>query len=54
MLADILRKKPTEIDAINGAIVRQAQSLGIKTPVNALLVDLVKTIESNYTQEVKA
>ena len=52
MLADVLRKKPTEIDAINGAIVRQAQSLGIKTPVNAFLVDLVKTIESNYAQEV--
>ncbi len=54
MLADVLRKKPTEIDAINGAIVRQAQSLGIKTPVNALLVDLIKTIESSYAQEVGA
>jgi 2-dehydropantoate 2-reductase len=52
MLADVMRKKPTEIDAINGAIVRHAQSLGVKTPVNALLVDLVKTIESSYADEV--
>lgn len=52
MLSDVLNKKPTEIDAINGAILRQAQSLGVKTPVNAFLVDLIKTIENSYRQEV--
>ncbi len=52
MLADVLNKKKTEIDFLNGAIVRQGESLGIKTPVNALLVDLVKTIESSYPLEV--
>ncbi|MFH1199210.1 MAG: 2-dehydropantoate 2-reductase [Candidatus Omnitrophota bacterium] len=45
MLQDILKKKRTEIDFINGVIVRQGQELGIATPVNSLLVDLVKTIE---------
>jgi len=48
MLQDILRKKRTEIDFINGVIVRQAQELGIPSPVNSILVDLVKTIESSY------
>ncbi|MCX5703814.1 MAG: 2-dehydropantoate 2-reductase, partial [Candidatus Omnitrophica bacterium] len=48
MLQDVLRKKRTEIDFINGVIVRQAQELGIATPVNSLLVDLVKTIEASY------
>ena len=48
MLQDVLRKKRTEIDFINGVIVRQAQELGIPVPVNALLVDLVKTIEATY------
>lgn len=48
MLQDVLRKKRTEIDFINGVIVRQAQELGIPAPVNALLVDLVKTIEASY------
>lgn len=48
MLQDVLRKKRTEIDFINGVIVRQAQELGIPVPVNSLLVDLVKTIESSY------
>ena len=48
MLQDVLRKKRTEIDFINGVIVRQGQELGIAVPVNAILVDLVKTIEASY------
>ena len=48
MLQDVLRKKRTEIDFINGVIVRQAQELGIPTPVNSALVALVKTIEATY------
>ena len=48
MLQDVLRNKRTEIDFINGVIVRQGQEMGIPTPVNSLLVDLVKTIESSY------
>jgi 2-dehydropantoate 2-reductase len=48
MLQDVLKKKMTEIDYINGAIVRQGQSLGISTPVNSMLLDLVKSIESSY------
>lgn len=48
MLQDVLRKKRTEIDFINGVIVRLGQELGIPVPTNAILVDLVKTIESSY------
>lgn len=48
MLQDVLKKKRTEIDFINGVIVRQGQELGIAVPVNAMLVDLVKTIEASY------
>ncbi len=53
MLQDVLRKKRTEIDFINGVIVRQAQGLGIAVPVNTMLVDLVKTIEASYDLTVK-
>lgn len=52
MLQDVLRKKRTEIDFINGVIVRQGQELGIPTPVNSLLLDLVKTIETSYNLAV--
>ncbi len=48
MLQDVLKKKHTEIDFINGVVVRQGQELGIAVPTNAMLVDLVKTIESSY------
>ena len=48
MLQDVLKKKRTEIDFINGVIVRLGQELGIAVPTNKLLLDLIKTIESSY------
>ena len=53
MLQDVLNKKRTEIDFINGAIVRQGKALGIATPVNEILTNLVKTIEMSYDKVVK-
>jgi len=52
MLMDVLAQKKTEADAINGAIVRYGESLNVKTPVNAMLFDMVKAIESNYARRV--
>ncbi|MFH1128692.1 MAG: 2-dehydropantoate 2-reductase [Candidatus Omnitrophota bacterium] len=48
MLQDILRKKRTEIDFINGVVVRTGQEIGVPVPVNSLLVDLIKTIETSH------
>ncbi len=48
MLQDVLKKRRTEIDYINGAIVRQAKSLNIPSPTNVILADLIKSIESAY------
>lgn len=52
MLQDVLKKRRTEIDFINGAVVRHAQGLGIPSPVNAVLANLVKAIESSYELQV--
>jgi 2-dehydropantoate 2-reductase len=52
MLQDCLKQKKTEIDFINGVVVRLAQSLGIPTPVNKVLYELVKTIESSYDKRL--
>ncbi|MCX5700182.1 MAG: 2-dehydropantoate 2-reductase [Candidatus Omnitrophica bacterium] len=49
MLQDVLRKRRTEIDFINGVIVRLAQELNIPAPINSMLLDLVKTIEAGYS-----
>ena len=46
MLQDILAKRKTEIDSINGAVVREADKLDMQLPVNATVYRMVKTIES--------
>ncbi|MDP3804788.1 MAG: 2-dehydropantoate 2-reductase [Candidatus Omnitrophota bacterium] len=48
MLQDVLNKRRTEIEFINGAIIRQGKALGIPTPVNEVLANLVRTIETSY------
>jgi 2-dehydropantoate 2-reductase len=45
MLQDILNHRKTEIDMINGAIVREGRKLGIVTPINLALTNLIKFIE---------
>jgi 2-dehydropantoate 2-reductase len=48
MLQDVQQQRPTEIDAINGAVVDHGHRLQIPVPVNELLVSMVKEIEANY------
>ncbi len=48
MLQDVMHQRPTEIDAINGAVVAAGEQLGIATPVNRELVRQIKVIEAAY------
>jgi 2-dehydropantoate 2-reductase len=50
MLQDVLKTKLTEIDFINGAIVREGRALGIPTPVNLTLTSLVQVIQKTYQE----
>jgi 2-dehydropantoate 2-reductase len=45
---DLDYKRRTEIDAINGAVVREAKSLGISVPFNQMISDLIKVIEKTF------
>lgn len=45
---DMARRKPTEIDHLNGYVVRKGAELGIPTPVNRALLAIVKLLESTY------
>jgi 2-dehydropantoate 2-reductase len=45
MLQDFDRKRPSEIDFMNGAIVREAAKLGIPVPVNTTITRLIKAFE---------
>lgn len=44
MLQDVLAGRVTEIENINGAVVEQAQALGLDVPVTRTLRDLVRLI----------
>lgn len=48
MLQDVRKKRLTEIDAINGAVVAEAARLGIPAPINRELVREIKEIEKRY------
>jgi 2-dehydropantoate 2-reductase len=47
---DIARKKRSEIDHLNGFVVREGQRLSVATPVNQTLHALVKLIESEFSE----
>jgi 2-dehydropantoate 2-reductase len=47
---DLARRKPTEIDHLNGFVVRKGEALGVPTPVNRTLLALVKLLERNASR----
>src|SRR6266540_1140803 len=53
MLQDAMRGSPTEIDTINGAVVREGQRLGVPTPVNRLLAALVRALDATAAVRVR-
>ena len=53
MCQDIHNRRKTEIDAINGTIVREGRALGIPTPVNETMMHLVRVITNHYEDQWK-
>jgi len=52
MLQDVLGARITEIQAINGATVREGIKFGIPTPVNLTLTCLVEGIQGTYHERI--
>jgi len=50
MLQDFDRKRQSEIDFINGAIVREAEALGLEAPVNRAVTRLVRIHDALHRQ----
>jgi 2-dehydropantoate 2-reductase len=46
MLQDLRKQKKTEIDFINGAIIKEGKNLGIKTPINQALTNFIHAFEN--------
>lgn len=49
MLQDALARRPTEVDFLNGALVRCGESAGVGTPLNAAVLALVNGLERSWT-----
>jgi 2-dehydropantoate 2-reductase len=48
MLQSILWGKPTEIDYLNGEFVKLGKKMGVSTPYNAKVVELVREVERTH------
>jgi 2-dehydropantoate 2-reductase len=53
IMQDLERGMPTEIDFINGAVVREGEKYGVATPVNRTLVAGIKGLEFAFNKELK-
>ena len=48
MLEDVEARRPTEVDHITGALVREAERLGVPVPMQAAMYRLVKAREASW------
>ncbi|TML72279.1 MAG: ketopantoate reductase family protein [Actinobacteria bacterium] len=49
MLEDVNAERPTEVESINGALVREAERLGVEIPLQRSLYALVRAREASYS-----
>lgn len=51
MLQDVLARRPTEVDFMNGAIVRWGGQTGVPTPLNKAMLALIKGLEHSWEED---
>ena len=51
MLTDVLNERDTEIDALNGGIAQLGKELGVATPLNAAMAEIIKGLEYSWRKE---
>ncbi|HEY2209486.1 MAG TPA: 2-dehydropantoate 2-reductase, partial [Gaiellaceae bacterium] len=50
MLEDVKARRPTELESINGALVREAEQRGVPVPLQTAVYRLVKAREASYSE----
>lgn len=50
MLQDVLARRPTEIAALNGGIVRFGEETGVATPLNRAIQALIEGLEQSWSR----
>jgi 2-dehydropantoate 2-reductase len=48
MLEDVLARRPTEIEFITGALVREATRVGVAVPLSTAMYRLVRAREASW------
>lgn len=51
MLQDVLARRPTEITALNGGIVRFGEQTGVATPLNRAIQALIEGLQHSWTRK---
>jgi 2-dehydropantoate 2-reductase len=54
MLQDVLARRATEIEALNGGIVRFGREHGVPTPLNEAIAALITGVEHSWTSQPEA
>jgi 2-dehydropantoate 2-reductase len=49
MLEDVEAGRPTEVELINGALVREAERAGVDAPLQTALYALIRGREASYS-----
>ena len=49
MVEVVEARRPTEVELINGALVREAERCNVRAPLHTALYRLVKAREASYT-----
>jgi len=49
MLQDVLARRQTEVDFMNGAIVKWGEKTGVPTPLNKAILELTKGLEHSWS-----
>jgi 2-dehydropantoate 2-reductase len=52
MLIDVKNKRKTEIDCLNGAVIREGQRLGVETPFNRVIYNIIRIVENSYEKQI--
>jgi 2-dehydropantoate 2-reductase len=50
MLQDVLAQRPTEVQALNGGIVRAGADAGVRTPLHAAVTALITGLEQSWKE----
>jgi 2-dehydropantoate 2-reductase len=53
MLQDVLARRPTEIDMLNGGIVREGAASGVATPLHEMICALVTGVERGWRESAQ-